>query len=304
VVVGLAIFLLQALTITGLLMQRRRRRAAEGEAARRGVELARAARVSIVGELSASIAHEVGQPLSAIVTNAEAAKLMLDNGVLDAVNARAIFNDVHRDALRANELIRRLRVLLEPHAVNFAPLDLNRTLEEALGLLIPEAHRRGMSLEHRFLEGSAPMLGDPIQLQQVLLNLAMNAMDAMQDTVEGERLVSVTLRPADDGFELEVADRGHGLSADARARMFEPFFTTKPHGVGVGLLTVRTIVGAHGGEVWSAARASGGSLFTVWLPRLGAAPSRGSGRMQGSPEVGGCPVRPKGNHAWPLSEKQ
>jgi len=108
----------------------------------------------------------------------------------------------------------------------------------------------------------------------VLLNLAVNAMDAMRDTAPDERALSVSLQPADGGYALAVADRGHGLPADAQARLFESFFTTKPHGVGLGLSIVRTIVNAHGGRVSAAPRAGGGSVFTVWLPGPSAAAER------------------------------
>ncbi len=277
VLLGLAIVLAQALTIVALLVQRHRRRAAEDDAARRRLEIARANRVAALGELSASIAHEVGQPLGAIVTNTQAAELILSSGDPDTAELQQIFADMRHDALRAHEVVRRLRALLEKRAVEKTPLDTGATFDETLSLLAPEARRRGIAIERDFT-AAAPVVGDRIQLQQVLLNLALNAMDAMHDTPPAQRVLTVTTRAADGGIELRVADRGHGLSGEAPGRLFESFFTTKPHGVGLGLSIVRTVVQAHGGRVRASAREGGGAVFTVWLPRavepaLAAAPA-------------------------------
>jgi signal transduction histidine kinase len=265
VLMGLAVVLAQALTIAALLVQRHRRQAAEDDAARRRLELARATRVAALGELSASIAHEVGQPLGAIVTNTQAAELILQGHDPDTAELQQIFADVRHDALRANEVVRRLRALLEKRAVEMAPLDAAATFDDTLSLLAPEARRRGITIE-RDLAAPAPVHGDCIQLQQVLLNLALNAMDAMRDTPQLQRVLTVSTHAANGGVELRVADRGHGLSRESQSRLFESFFTTKPHGVGLGLSIVRTVVGAHGGRVHATPRDGGGSVFTVWLP--------------------------------------
>ena len=283
VIGGVAVLILQALTIVGLLVQRRRRRQAEDEALRRGNELNRAAHMATLGELSASIAHEVGQPLGAIVTNMQTAQLVLGGGgAPDKTELEEIFADVRRDALRAHEVVRRLRALLERHEVEFAALDLNAALGEALALLAPEARRRGIGVERNLFDGSAPIIGDRIQVEQVLLNLAINAMDAMHDMPDGQRVLSASLRAAPGGYELEVADRGHGLPAGPHARLFESFYTTKQHGVGLGLSLVHTLVTAHGGRVWAANREGGGSRFTVWLPRDGAVAQRTAAETTGS----------------------
>ncbi len=274
--IGLAIVALQAATIAGLLLQRRRRHAAEDDSARRRVELNRAARVATVSELSASVTHEVGQPISAIVVNAEVIARMLEGTGATQAELLEIVADVRRDALRASEVVRRLRALLENHTVEFIALDLRATLDEALALLASEARRRGIALEARLGSGEAALMGDRVQLQQVLLNLVLNAMDAMHGTAPEHRSVQVTMQPHADGFELEVADRGHGISPQVQVRLFESLFTTKPHGMGLGLSIVRTIVAAHGGRVSARSRIGGGSVFTVWLPgrHLGApAPS-------------------------------
>lgn len=264
---GMAVVVLQACTITALLVHRRRRRLAEADAAQRRNELTRAARVGAVGEISASIAHEVGQPLGAILANAGAAELMLERGAPEPDELREILLDVRRDALRANEVVRRLRALLEKHVVEFAPLDLRAAVEETLALLEPEARRRGIALEQQLAPGEAPVRGDRVQLQQVVLNLVINAMDAMQETAPGERVLAVELRAAEGGYALAVADRGHGILPANAQRLFDSFFTTKPHGMGLGLAIVRTVLDAHGGRVQAQPREGGGTVFTVWLAR-------------------------------------
>jgi signal transduction histidine kinase len=176
---------------------------------------------------------------------------------------------VRHDALRANEVVRRLRALLEKRAIEMGLLDASATFDDTLSLLMPEARRRGIALE-RELTTALLVMGDRIQLQQVLLNLTLNAMDAMRDAAPAQRVLSVATRAVDGGVELQVADRGHGLSADTQGRLFESFFTTKPHGVGLGLSIVRTVVAAHNGRVWASPREGGGCVFTVWLPQADA----------------------------------
>jgi signal transduction histidine kinase len=269
VVLALAVLTMQALTIAALLWQRRRRHLAEDEATLRRSELARAARFASAGELSASIAHEVGQPLGAILSNADAAGMMLEEPSLDLGELHAILADVRRDALRANEVVQRLRGLLQKQPVAFGALGIDEMLADTLTLLGPEARRRNVTIETS-LDGSAVRLyGDRIQLQQVLLNLTINAMDAMQDTEPCARFLSVSTRKHHDGLELNVADRGHGIPPGEMARLFESLYTTKPHGMGLGLTIVRTIVEAHHGRVTVADREGGGSVFSVWLPARG-----------------------------------
>ncbi|ACD20977.1 sensor histidine kinase [Paraburkholderia phytofirmans] len=261
---AVAIVLLQALTIAALLWQRQRRRIAEDEATLRSNELARAARFASAGELSASVAHEIGQPLGAILSNADAAGLMLRNEPEDELHA--ILADIRRDALRANQVVQRLRALLQKRTFEYVPLDLNGAFDEGLALLNLEARRRRIAVESNFAAQNACVLGDRVQLQQVLINLVINAMDAMEETPLGERIVSISTQLAGKGYQLIVADSGHGFPADAGERMFDSLYTTKPHGMGLGLSIVRTIVSTHGGQVRGASRDGGGSVFTVWLP--------------------------------------
>jgi signal transduction histidine kinase len=266
VLLALAVLALQAITIAALLWQRRRRHAAEDEATLRRSELARAARFASAGELSASIAHEVGQPLGAILSNADAAGMILEEPSPEIGELHAILADVRRDALRANEVVQRLRALLQKQPVAFGPLAIDDTLAETLALLGPEARRRGVTLETSLGATNTRLYGDRIQLQQVLLNLTINAMDAMHDTDPSARILSVSTRQINRGVELLVADRGHGIPTGAKARLFESLYTTKPHGMGLGLSIVRTIVQAHLGHVTAEDREGGGSVFRVWLP--------------------------------------
>jgi signal transduction histidine kinase len=266
VLLALTVLALQAITIAALLWQRRRRHAAEDEATLRRSELARAARFASAGELSASIAHEVGQPLSAILSNADAAGMVLEEPSPEISELHAILADVRRDALRANEVVQRLRSLLQKQPVAFGPLSIDDTLAETLALLGPEARRRGVTLESSLGATHAGLYGDRIQLQQVLLNLTINAMDAMHDTDLSARVLSVSTHQINHGIELLVADRGHGIPPGAKARLFESLYTTKPHGMGLGLSIVRTIVNAHNGHVTVEDREGGGSVFRVWIP--------------------------------------
>ncbi|MGF6875349.1 sensor histidine kinase [Paraburkholderia sp. MM5477-R1] len=262
-----AVVLLQALTIAALLWQRKRRRIAEDEATLRSDELARAARLASAGELSASVAHEIGQPLGAILSNADAAGMMLEDEP-EEDELHSILADIRRDALRANQVVQRLRALLQKHTLDLVPLDLNSAFDEGLALLGLEARRRRIAVESNLAAQDACVLGDRVQLQQVLVNLVINAMDAMEETPVAERIVSISTRVAGTGYELIVADRGHGIPADATERLFDSLFTTKPQGMGLGLSIVRTIVSTHGGRVWGAPRDGGGSVFTVWLPSV------------------------------------
>ena len=271
----LAALLIQAALIAALLWHRRRRRIAENEAIRRGIELARGARLAAMGELSASIAHEISQPLGAILSNADAAELLLHSAQPDLPQLLEILSDIRSDDLRAHEVIRRLRALLRQQQVEHAPLDLHDALHEALHLLAPELRAQGVRIETGFAASGSQLVGDRIQMQQVVMNLVRNAADAMNDIPAALKTVAVSTIDAAGGVELCVADAGHGIRHEHRAELFESFFTTKPQGMGMGLSIVRSIVLAHGGTVQAEARAAGGAVFRVWLPQL--APATGPG---------------------------
>jgi len=274
---------LQSLTIGGLLVQRRRRIQAQTEAEQRRLELARAVRFASMGELTASIAHEINQPLGAILSNTDAAEMMLRGGTVAAPALLDILADIRRDDLRAHEVIRRLRGLLEKRVTEHEPIALHPTLRDGIAILEPEARRRGMSLEVSLEAGDDRVVADPIQMQQVLLNLALNAMDAMEDQTSALKRLGISTREAPLGIELMVADRGTGIAQGDLERVFESFYTTKPDGMGLGLPIVKAIVQAHHGELRAERREGGGTLMTVWLPHQPPAsgrPSRAPGSLE------------------------
>jgi len=262
-----AVVALQALTIGGLLLQRQGRLQAELDAGVHRTELARAMRFAAMGELTASIAHEINQPLGAILSNADAAVLLLRGGAATPEALSEILADIRRDDLRATEVIRRLRALLEKHEVEHAPMALHPALRDTVALLEPEARLRGVSVELALDAANDTMIGDPIQLQQVVLNLAMNAMDAMESTPASDRRLAISTSADGDAIEMTVADRGPGIPASRRDSVFQSFYTTKTHGMGLGLPIVRAIVGAHDGTILIEERSGGGALVRVRLPR-------------------------------------
>jgi signal transduction histidine kinase len=282
VAAALGVLVLQALTIGALLVQRQRRRKAEAEATERRLELGRAARFAAMGELTASIAHEINQPLGAILANTDAAAMMLRSGTASEAQLGEMLADIRREDLRASEVIRRLRALLEKRVVTQLPFHLHPVLDDALGLLASEARRRGVVIERSFDARDDQLLGDAVQLQQVLINLALNAMDAMQQQAPGRRQLSIRTVDGNGEVELHVADRGCGISDAQHDKVFDSFVTTKPHGMGLGLSIVRSIVEAHGGRIGFAPREGGGTVFTVTFPRRLGVPA---GAFDGSAAV-------------------
>jgi signal transduction histidine kinase len=268
----LAVILLQGALIAALVVQRQRRLRAEIAVQRHRMELAHAGRLATAGELTAAIAHEVNQPLGAILANVDAAEMLLDSGHARPEELRQILADLRRDDLRANDVVRRLRALLAKQEMMREPLDLNAAIAEVLRLLETEARRRHVALAVEFDGGLPRILGDRVHLQQVLLNLIINAMDAMAETPADLR--SVLVRTARDGHgrvEVSVTDRGHGIAPERLPRLFESFFTTKQRGMGLGLSIARSIVEAHGGRIWATSGDQGGATFRFTLPHGAAA---------------------------------
>jgi signal transduction histidine kinase len=261
----LAVIVAQAFLIGALLVQNRRRRVAEEAAQRHRNEVAHASRLAIAGELTASIAHEINQPLGAILSNADAADLLVQSGENQGDVLRQILADIRRDDLRASEVIRRLRELLAKHEVEQKPFDLNATVTEVAALLRVEAERRRVMIEVR-LVGVATVVGDRIQIQQVLINLFLNAMDAVSEADEGRRTVVVIVDSTDDRVMITVRDQGHGITAEEVPKLFDSFYSTKRAGMGLGLSIARTIVEAHGGRIWAESQVGEGAVFHVELP--------------------------------------
>ncbi len=266
--------LVQAGLIVALLVQSRRRKQAELETLHQRGELAHAARLSAVGQLTASIAHEINQPLGAILSNAEAAELFLSGDPPQLERVRQILADIGDEDRRASEVIRRVRSLLRKTPPELQPLSLNDVVREVLGLVGGDALRRGIALEPD-LSPLPQVRGDRVQLQQALLNLVLNAMEALEQAKPGERRIVVHTALADDGsVELVVSDTGPGIPEERLPQVFESFYTTKKDGMGLGLSIVRSIVEAHDGRIEAGRNGSRGAFFRLRLPA--AAPTRQS----------------------------
>jgi len=262
------VIVLQSALIISMFVERRRRHAAERLLETRGLELAHTSRVAIAGELTASIAHEINQPLGAILSNADTGELILESDADRRDDLRAIFADIRRDDLRASEVIRRLRTLLDNHQYERAPFQINDVVSDVSSILSVEARRRGMMLDIPRSSADATVVGDRIQITQVLINLVLNAMDAVCDLPEERRWVVVSTHVDGDRVTVEVLDRGNGIAPEHLPQLFDSFFTTKLKGMGLGLSIARTLVTTHGGRIWAENRTAGGAIFRVELPVL------------------------------------
>jgi signal transduction histidine kinase/ABC-type uncharacterized transport system substrate-binding protein len=267
-IVGVAAALVvQSLLIAGLLGQRAWRRRLEREALGLRHELAHAGRVTMLGTLASSLAHELNQPLGAILRNAEAAELFLQHEQPDLEELRAIVADIRRDDQRAGEVIERLRALLKRRKIEPQPLSLSELVDEVVKLLRADSVNRRVGIAIEVPRDVRFVQGDRVHLQQVLLNLLINGMDALGEMADGERALTVRARPDGPGFvEVAVSDNGPGIPVEKLARLFEPFFTTKPHGMGLGLQISKTIIEAHGGRLWAENNATRGATFRFTLP--------------------------------------
>jgi signal transduction histidine kinase len=266
-VAAFAVLLAQAALILALVLQRRGRRRAEDDARHRRAELAQASRLALAGELAASIAHEINQPLGAILANAGAAEALLRRGGASSDELRAVIDDIKKSDLRASEIIRRVRALVSVREGEYKLDDLNAIVGDVVDFLAGDARRRGVALSSRLPAGLPRLAIDRIQLQQAIVNLCVNAMDAMADVAPDRRQLVVSTRArADGGAEVIVADTGPGIAPERMPRLFDSFFTTKPDGTGLGLSISRSIVQAHGGSVSAENRLDGGALFRIVLP--------------------------------------
>jgi PAS domain S-box-containing protein len=245
------------------------RKQAEAESLRQREELAHLSRVMTLSELSGSLAHELNQPLAIILTNAQAAQRLLAQSPPDLAEARDILADIVMEDQRAGEVIRRLRALLKRGETNLQPLSINEVIQDVVRITRSDLIGRGIKLHHACVGHLPRVLGDRIQLQQVLLNLILNACDAMAASPpEGRQLVLATAH-RDGTVRVSVSDNGSGLPPDPE-RVFEPFHTTKKHGLGLGLSICRSIITAHKGRLWAETRGAAGSgaTFHIELPAM------------------------------------
>jgi len=243
------------------------RKQGEHEAQRLRQELAHIGRVSAMGELTASLAHELNEPLAAILSNAQAAQRLLAVDVVDLAEIREILVDIVADYKRAADVIHRLRCLLKKGDLEFSPIAVNEIVEEVAGLVKGDAGSRQVSMSLELAPGLPSVSGDRVQLQQVVLNLVLNALEALSPPWAGAR--TVVIRTAWDGGDtitVAVQDSGTGITEEDTDRIFEPLYTTKPEGLGMGLAIARTIVGAHGGRLMAANNEQGGATVHFTLP--------------------------------------
>jgi PAS domain S-box-containing protein len=229
--------------------------------------LAHAERLAVVGELTGSIAHEITQPLTAILANAEAADIALASQPTPLhEDVRKMLGDIRSDDLRASDVLQRMRALLRKRTAALSTFQVSELVADVVTLVKAEARRRKVSLETQF-DPTADTCGDRVQLQQVMLNLVLNGMEAMHDTPPEKRRILVRSDIDGRGFvRVSVCDRGHGISADRLDQVFESFYTTKEHGLGLGLAIARSIVELHGGRIWAENDSAGGAAFRFTLP--------------------------------------
>jgi C4-dicarboxylate-specific signal transduction histidine kinase len=231
------------------------------------VDLAHVDRITTIGRLTASIAPEVTQPIAAIVTNAQAARHFLDRRPTNLDEVRQALDRIVTEAYRASDVIYRIRGLFKETPPNREPADINRAIRDALELTRGEARKNGVSVRTQFAEPSPVVQADRRQLQQVILNLIINAFEAMSSMRDGAReLLICTEKAESNGALVAVRDTGPGLDMKAVDRLFEAFYTTKVQGMGIGLAICRSVVEAHGGRLWAGANVPCGAVFQFKLP--------------------------------------
>ena len=217
-----------------------------------------------MGELSTSIAHEVKQPLFAIVSNAQTARKLLNREVPDVGEVSEALEDIADDGNRASAIIDHIRALVKKEHRSISDLDLNQVAKDAAAFAEPELRKRNLQLEAELAAELPSISGDPVELQQVILNLLLNGAQAMKDSAS--RQLQLRTGVEDGSVQVAVRDQGTGIDDETMNRLFEPFFTTKPDGTGMGLAINRTIIDAHGGRIWAERNDNGGLTFYFRIP--------------------------------------
>lgn len=250
---------------SGIFVDVTEQKAVESEAELQRQEVTHLMRVSVLGELSGAIAHEVNQPLTAILSNAQAALYLLADDPPNIAEVRDALQDIVQDVNRAGEVVHRLRSLLKKGETVLEAVSMNALIDQTVALLRSEMIDRRIMVNMDLAAALPQLFGDAVQLQQVLLNLLVNAMDAMASTA-GTRMITISSRATQGCIEVFVRDRGPGIEVAQADRLFEPFFTTKTHGLGLGLTICSTIIEAHGGKIALANDRTGGVVATILLP--------------------------------------
>ncbi len=268
VLATLGVLLLQSALILWLLLERRGRRRSQAALRESEHELAHLGRVALVGELSTALAHEMKQPLAAIMANVSVGQRLLQADGAATTELRTILEDIAADDRRARDVIDHLRDLVKKNGSKAQVLSTNAVVSEVLALVRSDLNRRGVVVSTRLCEPAPVVFGDRVELQQVVLNLVINACDAMVHTPPGQRLLVVSTTAQGDA-RIEIRDRGSGIPPEALTKIFEPFVTTKQDGLGLGLAICRSIVTAHGGHISATNNPEDGTTFTVSLPLTG-----------------------------------
>jgi signal transduction histidine kinase len=243
------------------------RKRAELDAQRVRQDLAHVTRTSTMGELTASLAHELNQPLTAIMTNAQAAKRLVLNPVSGERDLHDTLDEIAEDTRRASEVVHRIQELVRKAEPTVVSLDVNGVIRDVTQLLASDAVLRNVDVKLELYPAALTVRGDPVQLRQVVLNLVMNALEAVSESPEGGRSVIVrTARTEEAAAQVSVVDSGPGLREATEGRVFEPFFTTKPGGMGMGLAIAKSIVEAHRGFIWARNNRGQGATFEFMLP--------------------------------------
>lgn len=245
------------------------RRNAERDAAETRRKITHMGRVVLIGEMAAAVSHELSQPLAAIRANAEAGVILSGRPQASSFDAKEIFEDIRAAGLRATQVVEHIRMLLRDQPPQTAEVDVNEVCRSAVQLIKRDAALRRTKVNLEMDERAPAIVGDSVQLQQVVLNLVLNALDAMMSS-ERDREVTVGTRDESDAVEIYVSDTGDGLPADVQSHLFESFFSTKPKGLGLGLVIVRSIVERHHGRIQAENGDGGGALFRIFIPSAAA----------------------------------
>jgi len=257
---------IQALLIVGLLLERRARRRAEFDSRRNLALASDVNRRETMSALTSSIAHELAQPLSAMIHNAEALQLMIDSGHETPQDIREALADIQAYGIHASEVIERHRSMLRSRQIQKRVISLQSVVNDTLGLVAHDMIARQVVVAVRLPADTCLINGDPVLLEQLFVNLVMNAMDAVGESPPERRHITIGGEVRSHDIEISVHDTGPGLPADLVGKLFTPFVTTKPHGLGIGLAIAKTIVEAHGGRIGARNHPDGGAVFSVTVP--------------------------------------